>query len=243
MALSLRQKMTIIALAFYWPTLFVLGHIPIPQVVYQAEVSDKSLHFLAYLILVFLLWFAINPDKKVNWRKAAPWWILLVVVSYGIADEISQGYVGRNCDILDFFTNLIGSLTGLVLFTIFTFWPAALLVTGIVIFGITNIARANLADMLPIANAMFHLFAYAAFTVLWIQCLHTFKPIKISKINLLVPALAGPIAFLFTVKLSSMILGRVVVMSDIIVSIGAIIATVGVFYLTTSYQKNPSTES
>jgi hypothetical protein len=234
--------MTIIALAFYWPTLFVLGHIPIPQVVYQAEVSDKSLHFLAYLILVFLLWFAISPDKKVDWRKAGPWWILLVVVLYGIADEISQGYVGRNCDILDFFTNLIGSLTGLVLFTIFTFWPAALSVAGIVIFGITNIARANVADMLPITNAMFHLFAYAALTVLWIQCLHAFKPIKISRASGLLPAVVGPVTFLLIVKLSSAILGRTCTTSDIIVSIGAIAVTIGVYYLITFYQKNSSTE-
>lgn len=243
MAISLRQKMTIIALVFYWPTLFVLGHIPIPQVVYQAEVSDKSLHFLAYLILVFLLWFAISPDKKVNWRKTRPWWILLVVVLYGAADEISQSFVGRNCDILGFYTNLAGTLTGLVLFTIFTFWPAAVSVAGIVIFGITNVARANIADMLPITNAAFHIFAYVTFTAMWIQYLYNFTSTKPWKINRLIPALAGPIAFLFIVKLSSVILGRVYVMSDIIVSIGAIAATIGVFYLITSYHKNSSTES
>jgi hypothetical protein len=223
--------------------LFVLGHIPIPQVVYEAKVSDKSLHYLAYLILVFLLWFAISPDKKVNWRKAGPWWILLIVVLYGIVDEISQGYVGRNCDILDFLTNLAGSTTGLILFTIFTFWPAAVSVAGIIIFGTTNIARANLADMLPITNAMFHLFAYAAFTVLWIQCLHIFRSTKTPKAKRLLTAAAGPIIFLFVVKLSSVVLGRICVMSDIIVSIGAIAATAGAFYFITSSQKNSNTES
>lgn len=235
--------MTIIALAFYWPTLFVLGHIPIPQVVYQAEVSDKSFHFLAYLILAFLLWFVISPDKKVDWGKAGPWWILLVVVLYGTVDEISQSYVGRSCDILDFISNLTGALTALVLFTALTFWPAAVSVAGIVIFGITNVARANIADILPITNAMFHLFAYASFTMLWIQYLYTFRSTKISRVNLVLLAVAGPIAFLFMVKSSSVILGRAFVMFDTIISIGAIAATIGVFYLITSYQKNSSTES
>ena len=92
MVLSRRQKLTIISLLFYWPGVFILAHIPIPQLVYKAQVSDKSLHFLAYLVLVFLLWFAISPNKKVNWRKAAVWWILFVVVLYGVVDELLQGY-------------------------------------------------------------------------------------------------------------------------------------------------------
>ena len=55
MALSLRRKLTVIVLALYWPSLFILAHIPIPKVVREADVSDKSLHFLAYLLLTFLL--------------------------------------------------------------------------------------------------------------------------------------------------------------------------------------------
>src|SRR4030042_647093 len=101
MALSRRQKLTIISLLVYWPGVFILAHIPIPQLVYKAQVSDKSLHFLVYLVLVFLLWFTISPDKKVNWRKAAAWWVLFVVVWYGVVDEVLQGYVGRSCDIID----------------------------------------------------------------------------------------------------------------------------------------------
>ncbi len=54
MALSRQQKVTIISLVSYWLTLFILTHIPIPLFVREAGVSDKSLHLLAYLILVFL---------------------------------------------------------------------------------------------------------------------------------------------------------------------------------------------
>src|SRR4030042_2153286 len=147
MVLSRRQKLTIISLLVYWPGVFILAHIPIPRLVYKAGVSDKGLHFIAYLILVFLLWFAISPNRKVNWRKAAAWLVLIVVVWYGVFDEVLQGYVGRTCDIRDFFADLAGTVAGLVLFTFFTFWPVLLAVTGIAIFILTNLIRANLADL------------------------------------------------------------------------------------------------
>ena len=109
MTLSQQQKLTFGALILYWPVLFIVAHIPIPQLVRRAHVSDKSLHFVAYLILVFLLWFAINPQSKVNWRRAAVWWVLLVIAGYGIADELLQNFVsGRSCDVRDFTSRFSG---------------------------------------------------------------------------------------------------------------------------------------
>ncbi|MHC4074050.1 MAG: VanZ family protein, partial [Planctomycetota bacterium] len=169
MTLSRQQKITTIVLALYWPALFVFAHIPIPQVIRRAGVSDKSLHFLAYLILVFLFWFTVGAGRRVNWRKATPWLVLLIILVYGILDEWSQGYVaGRSSDILDFVADLAGTITGLILFSVFTLWPAGLLVTATVIFGMTNVAQKNLAELLPVASAAFHLFAYAIFTMLWV---------------------------------------------------------------------------
>jgi VanZ family protein len=231
MALSRRQKLTIISLLVYWPGIFILAHIPIPRLVYKAQVSDKGIHFLAYLILVFLLWFAISPNKKVNWRKAAAWWVLLVVVWYGVVDELLQGYVGRSCDVMDFFANLVGTLTGLILFSFFTFWPVLLVVMGITIFTLTNLTRANMADLLPITDAVFHLFAHGLFTVLWIQYIHLFLPTKAPKSKWLIVALALPMGFLLTVKLFSIIFGRDFVVRDIILSVAGITAVVATVYL------------
>ncbi len=64
MILTRRQKITIAVLVIYWIVLVILAHIPIPQMVYQARVSDKWLHFLAYLNLVFLLWFSIQSGRQ-----------------------------------------------------------------------------------------------------------------------------------------------------------------------------------
>ena len=226
MVLSHRQKITIILLLIYWPGVFILAHIQIPGLVYKAGVSDKGLHFLAYLILVFLLWFAISPDKKVNWRKAAAWVVLIVVVWYGVVDEVLQGYVGRNCDIRDFFADLAGTLAGLVLFTFFTFWSALLMVTGAAIFILTNLIRANLADLVPITNAMFHLLGYGFFTMLWIQNIHLFLPVKAPKVKWIITALALPAGFLFTVKLFSAVFDKDVVVQDVVISTAVIIAVV-----------------
>jgi VanZ family protein len=231
MALSRRQKLTIISLLVYWPGVFILAHIPIPQLVYKAQVSDKSLHFLAYLVLVFLLWFTISPDKKVNWRKTAVWWVLFVVVWYGVADEVLQGYVGRSCDVMDFLADLAGTLTGLILFSFFTFWSVILVVTGTTIFTLTNLIRANLAELVPITNAMFHLFGYGFFTVLWIQYIHLFLPMKAPKPKWIITALVLPVCFLLTVKAFSVIFGKVFVGKDVIVAFAGITAVVATIYL------------
>lgn len=226
MALSRRQKVTIISLVFYWPAFFIVAHIPVPELVRKAGVSDKSLHFLAYLTLVFLLWYAISGDKKVNWRRAGVWWVFVIVIGYGVVDELLQGIVGRNCDVRDMAANFAGTLTGLILFSVFTFWPAALLVVGTVIFGITNIAQANLAEMVPVAYAIFHLFAYAIFTTLWIQYIHLYLSLKPPKPQWLVLALAGPTVLLLTVKLFSIALGKVLGLQEVIISVVALAAVV-----------------
>jgi len=238
MALSRQQKVIIISLVSYWLTLFILTHIPIPQLVREAGVSDKSLHFLAYLILTFLLWFTISPGKKVNWRWPAVWWVLFVIVAYAILDEWLQGYVrGRSRDVMDLVANLAGTLTGLILFSFFTFWPVALLVMGATIFGLTNITRANLADVMPITNAMFHLFAYPIFALLWVRYVQLFLLPRPPEPKWLITALAAPIGLLLAVKLFSVILGKDFALPDIIISAGGIAVVIATIYLAALFRK------
>jgi len=244
MTLSHQQKIAACVLVLYWPGLFVLAHIPIPHVVQEADVSDKSLHFLAYLILTFLIWSAVSGDRKVKWRRAAPWLVLFVIVVYGILDEWLQIYVaGRSCDVRDFLTDLAGALTGLILSSFLTFWPAGFLVTATFIFGVTNVTRANLGDLLPVTNAVFHLLAYAILTVLWIQCTHFFLAVKAPKTKWLISALAGPAGFLIIVELFSASAGKDFVLSEIIISLGAVAAVVTVFYSRALFHKTQGSKS
>jgi VanZ family protein len=237
MVLSRRQKLTIISLLVYWPGVFILAHIPIPQLVYRAGVSDKGIHVLAYLILVFLLWFAISPDKKVNWRKAAAWWVLFVVVWYGVVDEVLQSYVGRSCDVTDFLGDLAGTLAGLVLFSFLTFWSALLVITATAIFILTNLIRANLAELVPITNVMFHLFGYGLFTMLWIQNIHLSMMMKAPQLKWIITASALPTGLLLTVKLFSVILGKDFGGKDVIVAAIGITAVVVTTYLIALFRR------
>jgi VanZ family protein len=231
MALSGRQKVTIILLLFYWPAIFILAHMPVPQLVFGIQVSDKTLHCLAYLVLVFLLWFAVSPFRKVEWRRATVWWILFVVVWYGVFDEWLQGYVGRNPDVMDFFADLAGALIGLIVLTIFPFWSASVAITGAVIFVLTNFMGANLADLLPVTNAAFRFFGYAFFSLLWTRYMYHCLPIESSQTRWLIGALAVPIGLLLAAELFSAAAGNGFRPWSVMVSAVGIAAVVITIYL------------
>jgi hypothetical protein len=234
MASSRRRKLTIIPLVLYWPVIFILSHIPIARIppwVIQTTTSDKALHYLAYLILVFLLWFAISPDSKVNWRRPIVWWVLSAVIWYGALDEWLQGYVRRTPDVMDFFADLSGVLTGLILLSIFPFWSASLALAGTVVFVLTNFMQANLADLMPVTNTVFHLSAYGLFTLLWIQCIHHYLPPKPPEFKWLAGALIVPAFFLSSVKLFVFVTDKGFRIQEIIVSLAAIVAVVITIYM------------
>jgi VanZ family protein len=169
MGLKLRKKMVLVALALYWPTLFVLSHIPMPRVMYEARISDKTLHFIAYFILVFLFWGSVSPYERVHWRKVKVWWVLVAVVWYGAIDEWLQGFVqGRTVDIRDFYTDLLATVASLVLLSVLSFWPALLWVTGGSILILSICAQAKMQQYMPHAYLGFQVGAYTFFTAQWI---------------------------------------------------------------------------
>jgi len=228
-----RRNSAIVLLAVYWPTLFLLAHISIPEAVQKAGVSDKALHFLAYASLVFLLWAALDPNRKVCWRRAMIWWVLLTVVVYGIIDEVLQSYVGRTCDAMDFISDLAGALTSCIILTYLTFWPAAVVIVAVIIFGLTNIARQELAEVVPLINAMFHLFSYAVFTVIWIRCIASLQvrqnvrcemhTLRFLDPRRLITAMMPPVALLVVTKGYSLAVGREFPIYDVILAIGGIV--------------------
>ena len=127
------------------------------------------MHVLAYGILVFLAWLALNPYRRVNWKKALPWLILAAMVWYCVFDEWLQGKVGRSADVGDILADLAGAVGALLILTILEFWPASMAICGITVFSLANLSliasRPNLA-WLNIAN---NFGGYAIFTLIWIQ--------------------------------------------------------------------------
>jgi len=203
-----RQKLTLIALLLYWPAIFVLSHIPIPKLVYEAQISDKAIHFVVYLILVFLLWFIVSPTEKVNWRKPSVWCVLVAMVAYSIVDEILQSYVGRNCDVTDVLANVSAVIVGAVLFMFLSFWPALLVVTSICIFLLTNLARVDPMELLPVTSLLFYLSAYGVLCLLWIRHISSYFALKAGRLKWLPIALSMPVGLLISVELFSTIIGR-----------------------------------
>ena len=251
MTLPRRRKAILLALLVYWPVMFVVTHIPqISRWVAKAQVSDKTAHFIAYLVLTFLWWFTISPYTKVKWKKPTVWWSLLVIVWYGAFDEYSQSFFGRNADVSDFLANLASVLAALVLLSIFTFWPASLAVTAIAIFAATNLSRINLAALLPIAYPSLHLFAYAFFALLWVHYLKR-RPSPPSRARgkprqatpaqpkWFLTASAVPLALLAGVKIFSALVGRSLWAADIIAAVAGITIINVTFYLTVLCRRHP----
>ena len=175
MSLTRRHKLVIAGLLLYWPAMLVATHIScLPSWIGCVPGSDKTLHFTAYLFLSFLLWFTVNPHKKVSWRKPAAWLILAAVIWYGAIDEWSQTYFGRQADIWDFAADAAGILFGLLTLTFVAFWPAALTLTWIGIFIAANLIRKNPALLGSELNIAFYLCSYGLLSILWQRYIHNF---------------------------------------------------------------------
>jgi VanZ family protein len=229
MPLLRRHKYVLFTLLVYWPALFVLTHIPIPDLARQSGMSDKTMHVLAYLALVFVWWFSISPYMKVNWQKAKVWATLGVMVWYSAFDEWLQGRIGRSADVADFFADLGGVLIGLVILSIFDFWPSCLIISGIFIFSVTNLSSIDLLAELPWLNISFHFFGYAGFALIWIQYMQRY--IRLAGAKWIAAALGAPAALLAGVKVCSIGLGKNVSVIDTGLAIIAIAASVVVSHL------------
>lgn len=227
-----RQKFVVAALVLYWPAIFIATHIPtIPQWVGKIPLSDKILHFSAYFMLPFLLWYAFSPTKKVSWRRPAVWLILAVIVWYGAIDEWLQGYVGRSPDVLDFAANLCGAVTGFIILSIIEFWPAALTVgaTGILI--VSFFLSAN-QETIPIPHRIVLLTCgYGIYTAIWLRYIHYHMQIKNNLSLWWFPALLLPLVLLLGIEGFCMIAGHVFNAATFITSILTIFVCVLAGYL------------
>ncbi len=209
MVMTRRRKAVLLALALYWPTLFVLAHIPMPQVVRQADVSDKGLHFLMYGILTVLLWSVLRPDAKVDWRRPAAWLVLLAVLVYGLIDEGLQHFVaGRSADPRDLVADASGAVAAMIILSIFSFWSAGAIVAAIAIYSLPVLARKGLMNYLPLTTTLFYVGGYAFFTLLWMRRLRPRVCTLRSSTLRFLTWISGPLLVIALTKASAMATGR-----------------------------------
>jgi len=111
-----RGKLLVLPLFIYWFALLIGTSLPSDVSVEIFELSDKLKHFLAYLILAFLL--GLNLHFQGKWEFASKNYIfitLLITVLYGAADEIHQIWIpNRSAEFYDWFADLLGSLLGII---------------------------------------------------------------------------------------------------------------------------------
>jgi hypothetical protein len=131
----------------------------------------------------------------------------------------------------------------LVLLTFLSFWQALPAVAAITIFGLTNLAKADLSKLAPTADALFHILVYAGFALIWAKFMALYLPGR-TRFRWLLPALAGPVGLLFVVKGGSILLGRHFAFTDLLFAVlGIVVAIVARGYSSNCFFKDSRTHS
>jgi VanZ family protein len=102
-------------LVVYWLALILGTHVPqAPHVLLPKDVSDKLLHLTAYCGLALLICLNWSLRRPLNWRHGVI--VLALLACFGALDEVTQIPVGRDCDLADWYADVIGATAGVGLF-------------------------------------------------------------------------------------------------------------------------------
>lgn len=239
MTLMRRHKYVLIALGVYWLGVFTLTHIPVPDLAGKSGMSDKTMHVMAYFALTFLAWCAVSPYHRIQWNCAKIWIIMAVIMAYGAADEYLQGFVGRSADIHDFVADLFGMVFAVGVLSIFYFWSALLTASVVSVFVISNLS--NLTGLYPEyhLNTLFHFIAYTGLSLIWMQHMERYLPLRHNRAAWLLTAAALPLAMLAMVLTTASFFGKIFWGVDAATAVFGIMAAILTSWLTFSFtQKN-----
>jgi VanZ family protein len=96
----------------YWVILFAVTHTPRAPVVPGLKLSDKLMHAGAYFILAGMLYLTLWktwPDCTIVW------WVIALVLAYGVLDEQTQKLVGRDCELADWLADAGGGIAAMLI--------------------------------------------------------------------------------------------------------------------------------
>jgi VanZ family protein len=107
------------AVLIYWAAMLVGTHLP-GSAVPATPYSDKSLHFMAYAGFAFLLAWAWTTRRPFLWGGLL--FPVLLTAGYGGLDEFTQTFIpGRYGDVVDWYYNMAGAVTGVGVFFVVEF--------------------------------------------------------------------------------------------------------------------------
>jgi len=108
----LRLRIAAVVLGVYWLALFISTHMPPgPVLTHRVLPLDKVAHFCGYgLLAVLFAWTAIGIRKPSIMSMLILWG---VIVLYGAFDELTQAFVRRTPDPMDWLADAMGAMLGL----------------------------------------------------------------------------------------------------------------------------------
>jgi VanZ family protein len=132
---SIRRRLVRWFLAVYWVLLVVGTHWPQDLLPGKGRLapSDKSLHFFAYAILAGLLAIVLTERRdppRIADQAIWPVWAwslvaLAIAVAFGLVDEVTQPWTGRDLNWSDWLADAAGATAGAaIVATLRTLWRA-----------------------------------------------------------------------------------------------------------------------
>jgi VanZ family protein len=211
----------IAALVLYWPVAFLLTHIAqVPGFILRTQMSDKTMHYLGYLGLVFLWWFSVFPAQRPSIRRL-PFWITFAVLAiYGGLDEWLQGFTHRTPDVWDWTADMSGVLTGLIIFGVVGLRLSALGVATVCIFVLTSLCKTDPLGFIPFVDILFYIGAYGIVTLLWMDYL--WKKPSLSRVEFIFLSLLMPVILLCVTLLAASIMGKQFALDRLIAAVTGI---------------------
>ncbi len=220
------QKIFRIILIFYWLGIFIATHIPVPNWARQTGMSDKTMHFVAYMILSLLLWLGTSFEKKADWKRLRPWLLSAIIIIYGIADELSQHFMNRSTDIKDFTSNLAGIAAGMVIVSFLSAYHIAMVLITVCPLLAPSIVRTHLIKQGSTLEYAAYAAGFAIITAAWIRYLFFIFNVNIRKIKSLPAFFAPPAATVLIVKIYAQLTDKPFSTTVILTSVLSIILTI-----------------
>jgi len=238
MNLNRERKLFTIVLIFYWVGIFFATHIPVPDWTRKMGVSDKIMHFAAYLLLMLLLWLSTSFGKKADWGKKRPWLLMGIVMVYGVFDELSQYFIkGRSTDIYDLLTNFLGAAAAMILVTIIASYHTAMIPFVICPIFLPALVRSKLIAQDSIFEIAAYAIIFAIITIAWVQYFSSVYKLNLKQLKHTLIFFAGPAATFAIVKIYAAIANKPLAKTAILSAFVSIVLTLIICHI---FTKNKS---
>lgn len=189
-------------------------------------VSDKTMHFAAYMVLTLLMWLSTSFEKKANWKKIRSWLLIGIVVIYGMFDELSQYFIkNRSVDSYDLISNFLGTAAAMAIVTIIPCQHAAMTLFIICPVFLPALVRSTLIAQGSMVEIAAYAASFAIITIAWIQYFSSVHKLNLNKLKYIPIFFAGPVGTAAILKIYAAITNKPMGKTAILSAFAAIILT------------------